>query len=328
MRDYIVAVVGATGLVGSTILKVLEEKNFPIRQLLPLASERSAGKFVQFQGERIPVKVLTENSFKGVDFAFFAAGGSVSKAFVPYAVKSGALVIDNSSEFRMDPEVPLIVPEVNGEDVLFEKGIIANPNCSTIQCMSALRCIQEVAGLKRIVYSSYQSCSGSGMKGLRDLDEGRHDFYPYPIRGNILPHIDAFLDNGYTKEEIKMINETKKILHDDTLKITATTARVPVRFSHCVSINVETEKDFDLEQIRQTMDDFPELVLWDEPARNKYPLPLQVEGKDEVYVGRIRRDESLEHGLNLWTVADNIRKGAATNAVEIGLECIKRGVVE
>lgn len=328
MREYIVAVVGATGLVGSTIVKVLEEKKFPIRQLLPLASGRSAEKFIDFRGERIPVKVLSENSFTGVDFAFFAAGGSVSKAFVPYAVKSGALVIDNSSEFRMNPDVPLIVPEVNGEDVLLEKGIIANPNCSTIQCMSALRCIQEVAGLKRIVYSTYQSCSGSGMNGLRDLDEGRGDFYPYPIRGNILPHIDAFLDNGYTKEEMKMINETKKILHDDTLKITATTARVPVRFSHCVSINVETEKDFDLGKIRQKMSDFPELVLWDEPAEKKYPLPLQVEGKDEVYVGRLRRDESLEHGLNLWTVADNIRKGAATNAVEIGLECIKRGVVK
>ncbi len=328
MREYIVAVVGATGLVGSTIVKVLEEKNFPIRQLLPLASNRSAEKFIDFRGERIPVKVLSENSFTGVDFAFFAAGGSVSKAFVPYAVKSGALVIDNSSEFRMNPEVPLIVPEVNGEDVLLQKGILANPNCSTIQCMSALRCIQEVAGLKRIVYSTYQSCSGGGMKGLRDLDEGERDFYPYPIRGNILPHIDAFLDNGYTKEEMKMINETRKILHDDTLKITATTARVPVRFSHCVSINVETEKDFDLGKIRQTMDEFPELVLWDEPAEKKYPHPLQVEGKDEVYVGRLRRDESLEHGLNLWTVADNIRKGAATNAVEIGLECIKRGVVK
>ena len=239
--------------------------------------------------------------------------------------KTGA-VLDNSSEFRMDKDVPLVVPEVNGEDVEKQKGIIANPNCSTIQCMSSLKCIQDLFGLKRVVYSSYQSVSGSGLKGLRDLDEGLQEFYPYPIQGNILPHIDSFLEDGYTKEEKKMMDETRKILHQEDLRITATTARVPVRFAHCVSINVETEKPVDLEVLRKRMEEFPELVVVDNQKENRYPLPRDAEGKDEVFVGRIREDKSVEHGLNLWTVADNIRKGAATNAVQIGLECIKRGV--
>ncbi len=325
MKKYIVAVVGATGLVGSTILKVLAEKHFPVAKLIALASPKSAGKTVSFSDAPITVQALTADAFEGVDFAFFAAGGSVSRQFVPAAVKAGALVIDNSSEFRMDKDVPLVVPEVNGADLLWQKGIIANPNCSTIQCMAALKCIQDLAGLKRVVYSTYQSVSGSGMKGLRDLDEELNDFYPHPIKGNILPHIDVFLEDDYTKEEHKMMQETQKILHQD-IAITATAARVPVRFAHCVSINVETAKAFDLDEVKRALADYPELILVDKPSLLQYPLPCQVEGKDEVFVGRIRRDYSVANGLNLWTVADNIRKGAASNAVEIGLACIERGV--
>ncbi len=325
MKKYNVAVVGATGLVGSTILKVLAEKKFPIAQLILLASEKSAGKQVEFCGQQLTVQALTEHAFAKVDFAFFAAGGAISRQFAPHAVAAGALVIDNSSEFRMQQDVPLVVPEVNGEDLLLEKGIIANPNCSTIQCMSALKCVQNLAGIKRIVYSTYQSVSGSGMKGLRDLDAGVNDFYPHPIAANILPHIDVFFEDGYTKEEKKMIGETQKILRQD-IAITATAVRVPVRFAHCVSINVETERDFDLDQLKRDLAAFPELVLVDQPSAEKYPLPREAEGHDEVFVGRIRRDQSVAHGLNMWTVADNIRKGAATNAVQIGLACIERGV--
>lgn len=326
-KQYVVAVAGATGLVGSTILRVLEERQFPVKTLVPLASSRSVGKSVQFKGEDVPVKELSADVFEGVDIAFFAAGGARSREFAPAAVKAGALVIDNSSEFRMDPAVPLIVPEVNAEDIKNHQGIIANPNCSTIQCMAPLKVIQDLAGIKRVVYSSYQSVSGSGLKGLADLDEGKSDFYPHPIKGNILPHIDDFLSDGYTKEERKMINETRKILHDDHMRITATTARVPVRFGHSVSINVELERDVDLNDLRKAFQAFPEIVLCDNPEKQVYPLPLDVEGKDEVYVGRLRKDDSLKYGLNLWTVADNIRKGAATNAVEIAEACLRLGVI-
>lgn len=326
-KQYVVAVAGATGLVGSTILRVLEERQFPVKTLVPLASSRSVGKSVQFKGEDVPVKELSADVFEGVDIAFFAAGGARSREFAPAAVKAGALVIDNSSEFRMDPAVPLIVPEVNAEDIKNHQGIIANPNCSTIQCMAPLKVIQDLAGIKRVVYSSYQSVSGSGLKGLADLDEGKSDFYPHPIQGNILPHIDDFLSDGYTKEERKMINETRKILHDDHMRITATTARVPVRFGHSVSINVELERDVDLNDLRKAFQAFPEIVLCDNPEKQVYPLPLDVEGKDEVYVGRLRKDDSLKYGLNLWTVADNIRKGAATNAVEIAEACLRLGVI-
>ncbi len=326
-KQYVVAVAGATGLVGSTILRVLEERQFPVKILVPLASSRSAGKSVQFRGEDVPVKELSADAFEGVDIAFFAAGGARSREFAPAAVKAGALVIDNSSEFRMDPAVPLIVPEVNAKDIKNHQGIIANPNCSTIQCMAPLKVIQDLAGIKRVVYSSYQSVSGSGLKGLADLDEGKSDFYPHPIKGNILPHIDDFLSDGYTKEERKMINETRKILHDDHMRVTATTARVPVRFGHSVSINVELERDVDLDALRKAFQEFPEIVLCDDPEKQVYPLPLDVEGKDEVYVGRLRKDDSLQYGLNLWTVADNIRKGAATNAVEIAEACLRLGVI-
>ncbi len=325
MKKYTVALVGATGLVGGTILKVLAEKQFPVAELILLASQKSAGKTIDFLGKTYSVKPLTANAFDGVDFAFFAAGGAVSRQFVAAAVRAGALVIDNSSEFRMDDAVPLVVPEVNGADLLREQGIIANPNCSTIQCMAALKCIQNIAGIKRVVYSTYQAVSGSGMKGLRDLDEGLNDFYPHPIEGNILPHIDVFYDDGYTKEEKKMINETQKILHQ-AIAVTATAVRVPVRFAHCVSINVETVKPFQLDEIKRALATYPELVLVDDPSQLKYPLPRAAEGKNEVFVGRVRRDNSVANGLNLWTVADNIRKGAATNAVQIGLACIERGI--
>jgi aspartate-semialdehyde dehydrogenase len=226
----------------------------------------------------------------------------------------------------MNEQVPLVVPEVNGEDAFSNKGVIANPNCSTIQCMLPLKAIMDNYGIKRVVYSSYQSVSGSGTKGLRDLDEGLSEFYPFPIQNNVLPHIDVFLENGYTKEEMKMIEETRKILHAPELKVTATTVRVPVRFAHSVSVNLELEKDFQVEDVKRILSEFPGVVVKDDPDHKLYPMPIDAEGRDEVFVGRIRRDFSLEHGLNIWVVADNIRKGAATNAVQIGELLAKRGI--
>ncbi|MGM0397142.1 MAG: aspartate-semialdehyde dehydrogenase [Bacillota bacterium] len=324
MKKFNIAVVGATGLVGRTILQVLQERQFPVANLIPMASERSEGDLVEFNGKEYKVIKVSEDAFnEGIDIAFFAAGGAVSEKFAPIAAEKGILVVDNSSVFRMNDEVPLVVPEVNPEDVMNNKGIIANPNCSTIQCMLPLKALQDEYGIKRVVYSSYQSVSGSGTKGLRDLDEGLSEFYPHPIKGNVLPHIDVFLENGYTKEEMKMIQETRKILHDDGMKITATTVRVPVRFAHSVSANVELENEFDLEKVRKIISDFPGVILKDAPEKGEYPIPQDAEGRDEVYVGRIRRDFSQDNGLNLWIVADNIRKGAATNAVQIGELLVK-----
>ena len=311
-----VIVVGATGLVGSTIVKLLEERNFPISEIKFLASERSAGKTIRFKGEDHTVRKLAAEEFDGFDLALFAAGGKVSEEFAPIAVEKKVRVIDNSSHFRMHDDVPLVVPEVNPEDITEDSYLIANPNCSTIQCMAPLSIIDKLYKIKRVIYSSYQSVSGSGLKGLKDLDEGSHDFYPYPIRANILPHIDDFLENGYTKEEMKMIRETQKILHSN-MKVTATTARVPVRFAHCVSINVETEKPFDLNEVREALGKEASIKLVDDPETLSYPMPIDAEGKDQILLGRIRRDESLDNGLNLWSVADNIRKGAALNAVQI-----------
>ena len=318
-----IAIVGATGLVGSTFLKVLEERNFPFENIYMMASARSAGKTLTFKGIDYVVEELNEHSFdKPIDIALFSAGGSTSEKFAPIAAAHGTIVIDNSSAWRMDPTVPLVVPEVNPEDIKWNKGIIANPNGSTIQAMLPLKALHDAYKIKRIVYSTYQAVSGSGLKGINDLKNGlagsnETTAYAHPIAGNCLPHIDVFLDNGYTKEEMKMINETKKILGDDSLKITATTVRVPVFDCHSESINIEFEKPFDLEEAKQLMDNFPGLHVIDDPANAVYPLARDIAGQDEVYVGRIRRDESVENGMNIWVVADNIRKGAATNAVQI-----------
>lgn len=323
------AVVGATGLVGSTFLKVLEERDFPFENLYMMASAKSAGKKVLFKGKEYIVEELTEHSFdKPIDIALFSAGGATSEKYAKIAASKGTVVVDNSSAWRMDPEVPLVVPEVNPEDIKWNKGIIANPNCSTIQAMVPLKPLHDKYIIKRIIFSTYQAVSGSGLKGINDLKEGLagNDLmkaYPHPIAGNCLPHIDVFTDNGYTKEEMKMINETKKILGDNSIRITATTVRVPVFSSHSESINLEFEKPFELEDVRSLLKSTPGCVVQDDPENNVYPLAREAAGKDEVFVGRIRRDFSVENGLNLWVVADNIRKGAATNAVQIAELLIK-----
>lgn len=316
---YNVAIVGATGNVGRKFLEILEERNFPVKELYLFASKRSAGKTLKFKGEDVLVEELCEANIenKKIDFALFSAGGSVSLEFAPIFAKHGAVVIDNSSAWRMDKEVPLVVPEVNPEDVKWHKGIIANPNCSTIQAMVALKPLYDKYGIKRIVYSTYQAVSGAGIQGILDLQEGTTKKFPYPILGNVIPHIDVFLDNGYTKEEIKMIEETKKILHDDNLRITATTVRVPVLNAHSESINVELNSEFELENVIDLFNSSKGIIVNDDVENLKYPTPLELSGKDEVFVGRIRRDFSLDNGLNLWVVADNIRKGAALNAIQI-----------
>ena len=316
---YNVAIVGATGNVGRKFLEILEERNFPVKELYLFASKRSAGKTLSFKGKDYLIEETCEANIKDkkIDFALFSAGGSVSLEFAPIFAKHGAVVIDNSSAWRMDKEVPLVVPEVNPEDVKWHKGIIANPNCSTIQAMVALKPLYDKYGIKRIVYSTYQAVSGAGIQGILDLQEGTTKKFPYPILGNVIPHIDVFLDNGYTKEEIKMIEETKKILHDDNLRITATTVRVPVLNAHSESINVELNSEFELENVIDLFNSSKGIIVHDDVENLKYPTPLELSGKDEVFVGRIRRDFSLDNGLNLWVVADNIRKGAALNAIQI-----------
>lgn len=319
-----IAIVGATGVVGTTFLKVLEERNFPFGTITMLASARSAGKTVQLKGTAYPVMTLDEHSFdSGIDIALFSAGGSTSEKFAPIAASHGVIVIDNSSAWRMDPKVPLVVPEVNADDIKWNNGIIANPNCSTIQAVVALKPLHDRYKIKRIVYSTYQAVSGSGIKGINDLKNGTSIAYPHPILGNCIPQIDVFLENGYTKEEMKMILETRKILGDQSIAITATTVRVPVFDSHSESINLEFEKPFEVEDVKSLLANSPGIVLRDDPANHIYPLALEAAGTDSVYVGRIRRDESVPNGLNLWVVADNIRKGAATNAVQIAEELIK-----
>lgn len=318
MKKYNIAVVGATGLVGSTILKVLEERKFPIENIYFLSSKKSAGSKISFNGAEYVVEELNENSFdKDIDLALFAAGGSVSEKYAPIAVEKGVKVIDNSSVFRMNKEVPLVIPEVNPEDIQWNKGVVSNPNCSTIQSIVPLKPLHDKFKIKRVVYSTYQSVSGSGLGGLKDLEEGNIEFYPYQIQYNALPHIDSFLENGYTKEEMKMVDETKKILQDDSIKVTATAVRIPVKYAHSVSINLEFEKPFELEEVYKALEEFPGIVVKDDVKNNIYPMAIDAEGSDNVYVGRIRRDFSIENGLNMWVVSDNIRKGAATNAVQI-----------
>ena len=328
MKNYKLAIVGATGVVGRCILKVLEEKNLPISKYVFFASSKSAGKQISFMKENYTIQELTEDSFcEGFDFAIFSAGASVAKKFAPIAVKNGCVVIDNSSAFRMNCDVPLIVPEVNSEDIKANKGIIANPNCSTIQAVVALKPLDDKYNIKRIVYSTYQAVSGAGSKGILDLENGINAFstnedyslnkFPHPIFNNCLPHIDVFLDNGYTKEEEKMINETRKILKKPDLNVTATTVRVPVFNSHSESINVEFEKEFDLKDLINTLKNSPGIIVQNDSKSNIYPMAINSTNNNEVFVGRIRRDFSISSGVNLWVVADNIRKGAATNAIQI-----------
>ena len=321
-KEYRLAVVGVTGVVGRTILKVLEERKLPISEYVLFASKKSAGRKIAFMNKEYTVQELKENSFdSGFDFAIFSAGGETSKKYSPIAASKGCIVIDNSSAFRMDPKVPLIVPEVNPDYVFNHNGIIANPNCSTIQAVVTLAPLHKHYGINRIVYSTYQAVSGAGKKGLEDLENGVLGIppqkFPYTIFNNCLPHIDMFLDNGYTREEEKMINETRKILNDNGLKITATAVRVPVENSHSESINVELKQNFKLQEIKELLSKSPGIVVQDDIYNNIYPIATKASGHDEVYVGRIRRDNSIENGLNLWIVADNIRKGAATNAVQI-----------
>lgn len=322
MKKVNLAVVGATGMVGRTFLKVLKERNFPINNLYLMASKRSAGTTLEYDGKEYVVEELTEHSFdKPIDIALFSAGGSTSEKFAPIAASHGVIVVDNSAQWRQDPKVPLVVPECNPEDISWNSGIIANPNCSTIQAVAVLKPLDDKYKIKRVVYSTYQAVSGAGVAGWKDLEDGLKGEapkkFPHPIAGNCLPHIDVFMDNGYTKEEMKMIWETRKILHDPDLKVTATTVRVPVFNSHSESINVEFENPVDVEEVKKILSEAPGVVVVDDPAHDSYPLALDAAGTDDVYVGRIRRDESVENGINLWVVADNIRKGAATNAVQI-----------
>ena len=331
MKKYKIAVVGATGMVGRTFLKVLEEYKLPAESYTLFASAKSAGSQIDFMGEKYTVQELNEHSFDdGFDIALFSAGGSTSEKFAPIAAEHGCLVIDNSSAWRMNKDVPLVVPEVNPEAIKENKGIIANPNCSTIQAMVAIKPLHDKYKVKRIVYSTYQAVSGAGRAGWEDLENGLRGEapkkFPHQIAGNCLPHIDVFLPNGYTKEEMKMVNETRKILGDDSLRITATTVRVPVFNSHSESINLEFEKQFDLDELKEVLRNAPGVIVEDDVENNVYPLATEATGHDETFVGRIRRDESVKSGVNLWVVADNIRKGAASNAVQIAKKFIEDDV--
>jgi aspartate-semialdehyde dehydrogenase len=309
-------------MVGQSFLSILEEKDLPIDQFYVFASARSAGKKITFKGKEYTVEELTAHSFdRGIDIALFSAGGGTSKIYAPIAAAKGCVVIDNSSQWRMDESVPLVVPEVNPEDVAWNKGIIANPNCSTIQAMVALKPLHKKYTIKRVVYSTYQAVSGAGVAGWTDLEEGlkggENKKFPHQIAGNCIPHIDVFTENGYTKEELKMIDETRKILHAPDLRITATTVRVPVFNGHSESVNLEFEKPFDLAELENDLKNAPGIVVQNDYMNDEYPLARDAAGKDPVFVGRIRRDFSVENGVNLWVVADNIRKGAALNAVQI-----------
>ena len=333
-----VAVVGATGLVGTKMLQVLEERNFPVSELLPVASEKSVGKEVFFKGKPYKVVSMQDAIAAKPQLALFSAGGSTSLEWAPKFAEAGITVVDNSSAWRMDPSKPLVVPEVNADVLTSNDKIIANPNCSTIQMVVALQPLHKKYKIKRIVVSTYQSVTGTGKKavdqlmGERDKSVAGKDAefpmaYKYQIDLNVIPQIDVFLDNGYTKEEMKMVNETKKIMRDDSIRVTATTVRIPVVGGHSESVNIEFENDFDLAEVKQLLSKAPGVVLQDEPAQQQYPMPLWAHEKDEVFVGRLRRDESQPNTLNMWVVSDNLRKGAATNAVQIAEYLSSKGIL-
>jgi aspartate-semialdehyde dehydrogenase len=334
-KKFNIAVAGATGAVGNQMIACLEERSFPIETIKLLASARSVGRKLDFRGESIAVEELTESSFKGVDVALFSAGGGISEKFAPLAAKDGCVAIDNSSAWRMDPEVPLVVPEINPHAIAQykNKGIIANPNCSTIQMVVALHPLHQKYGVRRVVVSTYQSVSGTGQKAIDELDhqtrailnfkEHEKKVYPHVIAFNCLPHIDVFLENGYTKEEMKMVNETLKIFEDDTIGITATTVRVPVFYGHSESINVEMKENVTADEVRALLEKSPGIKVVDDPENNIYPMAIDAAGQDLTLVGRIRNDESIPNCVNMWVVADNIRKGAATNAVQIAEVLVK-----
>ena len=332
-RSFHVAVVGATGAVGVEMLNTLENRNFPVGKLTPLASARSAGKKLKFRGEDVTVQELTENSFSGIDIALFSAGGSVSKQFAPLAAKTGCMVVDNSSAFRMDPNVPLVVPEINAEDIKAHKGIIANPNCTTAITLMALHPMHQAFGVKRIFASSYQAVSGTGVKALLELQNQveqivtgkpvKIEVYPHQIAFNVLPHIDAWLDNGYTKEEMKMENEGRKIMHLPSFKASVTCVRVPVYRAHSIAVSAEFEKPVSVEGAREAILKAPGIDLMDDPQNNVYPLPLAVTGKYNCQVGRIRKDCAFDNGLCFWVAGDQLLKGAALNAVQIAEELAK-----
>ncbi|RWU08319.1 aspartate-semialdehyde dehydrogenase [Pedobacter chitinilyticus] len=327
-----VAVVGATGLVGTVMLKVLEERNFPLTELIPVASEKSVGKLIKFKGKEYPIVSMDTAISLRPDIALFSAGGSTSLADAPRFAEVGTTVIDNSSAWRMDPTKKLVVPEVNAKVLTKEDKIIANPNCSTIQMVVALQPLHEKYKIKRVVVSTYQSVTGTGVKAVDQLMNERKGIdgpkaYPYEIDLNVLPHIDVFTDNGYTKEEMKMVKETNKIMGDDNIKVTATTVRIPVMGGHSESVNVEFENDFDLADVRRILEEAPGLIVVDDVANLKYPMPKDAHEKDEVFVGRLRRDESHPKALNMWIVADNLRKGAATNAVQIAEYLVDNKIV-
>jgi len=336
-KSLVVAVCGATGAVGGEMLKVLEQRNFPHSEIIPMASARSAGKKVPFKGGELTVVEMTEDSFNGVDLALFSAGGGISEKFAPIAAKAGCVVVDNSSAWRMNDECPLVVPEVNPQDLDWHKGIIANPNCSTIQMMVALKPIHDEARIKRVVVSTYQAVSGTGQKAIEELENQTRrlmsgqpvvaDVYPHQIAFNCLPHIDVFMDNGYTKEEMKMVHETVKIMGDPTIKVTATCVRVPVFYGHSESVNIETEEKLSADDVRALLAKSPGIIIEDYTEKNAYPMAINCAGEDATYVGRIREDETIENGINMWIVSDNIRKGAALNTVQIAEVLIERDLV-
>ncbi len=336
-QDVVVGVVGATGAVGREMLKILESRSFPAAEIKALASSRSAGERLSFQNKELLVEELTEDSFQNLDLALFSAGGDTSKKFAPIAAESGCVVVDNSSAWRMDPEVPLVVPEVNPHHLARHKNIIANPNCSTIQMVVVLKPLHDAATIKRVVVSTYQAVSGSGQKAVQELEsqvralfnmqEVECNVYPHQIAFNCLPHIDDFQDNDYSKEEMKMVNETKKIMDDDSIKVTATTVRVPVFYGHSEAVNVETAKKITAKEARVMLSQAPGIRVLDNPREKIYPMAIEAAGEDETFVGRIREDNTVDNGLDLWIVADNIRKGAALNTVQIAEELLRQNLI-
>ncbi|MBI4588551.1 MAG: aspartate-semialdehyde dehydrogenase [Candidatus Rokubacteria bacterium] len=334
---YVVAVVGATGAAGSTTLKILAERKFPVRELRCYASERSAGKTVSFMGDELRVEKVGPEAFKGVEIAFFSAGSAQSKEYAPLAVRAGGVVVDKSSAFRMDPTVPLVVPEINPHAAEGHSGIVASPNCTTVVTVMPLKPLHDAARLRRVIATSYQAVSGAGVKGVEELrrqalawargEALKVEYFPHQIAFNLIPHIDRFADNGYTEEELKLIHEIRKILELPDLKISPTTVRVPVFTAHSIAVNVETDEPLTPARARDLFADFPGLRVWDDPGQNRYPMPVGVEGQDDCFVGRIRADLSLANGLNFWVVGDQLRKGAATNAVQIAELLIREGGV-